>query len=248
MKTKNISRYIKAGLYEALFTLRTNILAIMGLTAFIIVYMPAIVYNMFHSESLAILSSEAKLQIVLPVISAGNILISLLVSIIISASIDRERVYRVFEYLIVNSIYTIDEFLLIKLLSATILGVIIVIPYATLMYAVINMLVSVSPSLLLWLIPSLIFSTVSFTLLMLLVSLILDIKHASLVRSLIIILIFLAMFNIARISQSHKAIIDLSTMISKIANPLYIVSLIVLIISIVLYYVFRGKIVELSLR
>lgn len=248
MKTSDVSKYVMIGLREALFVLRTNILVIAGLSAFIFIYTPLTIYNLIHSQSLAMLPNEAKLQIVLPIASINNILVSLLISVMVSTSIERERVYQVLEYLVAYSTHTVGEFLLIKLLSATALGIVIAIPYAVVTSMLINMLVGMGPSILVWLIPSLIFSVVSFTLLMLLISLILELKYANMVRTLAIILIFLTMSYIAKGVQSKQGVLSLSAITLKLVGPLYVVSAVVLVLSIALYSLYRDRIVELSLR
>ncbi|MEL9908006.1 MAG: hypothetical protein QXP97_01160 [Desulfurococcus sp.] len=245
MKLGNALRYAKIGLREAMFTLRTNIFMIAAMSVFVIIYFPVITYNMLNSESLALLPNEAKLEIILPSISINSLLVSLFISIIASAMIEEDRFTRVFEYLMAYSLYTAGGFLLIKMLTAIVIGFVVAVPYAIVAYIILNMVISVSPLLLIWLILSLLISIASLTLLIVLVTLVLEPKHASIMRYAILIVAMMALYNYAR--QSKQAL-DISTLASKIVGPLYIVSLIGLAAFIILYYIYRDRIVELALR
>ncbi len=248
MRIDDAFRYVKVGLYETIFTLKANAFTIIAFSIFVIIYMPLAVYNLIHSESLAILPDKARLQVALPIISINNILLSLLISIIVSTSIEQEKTSQILEYLLAYSPYSVGELLLIKLLSSLMLGVLNAIPYAILIYLIINMYINASLSLLLWLTLSIMLSVISFTFIMLLIALMLDVRYASIIRFLAILAVFFSLSFIMRGIQKEQAVLNLSIVTSRITGPLYIMSLIILVVSAILYYMYKDKIIELSMR
>ncbi|MEL9940673.1 MAG: hypothetical protein QW348_07595 [Ignisphaera sp.] len=249
MRLGKAREYAKMGLREALFTLKTNALSIALIIVLIIILFPLAIYNMLRSESLALLPNEAKLQMVLPIVSINNLVVALLVGVTAAAAIDQERLVRVFEYLVVYSPYTAGEFLFIKMLSAVVVGAVAVVPYVVATYIIINMFTSINLLLPILLILSLLISIASLTLLLSLVSLLLEPKLANLVRTVLLIAVTtVAPVTIYKSNQSIKDIQALSTLASNMAGPLYVVSLIGLIAFIILYYIYRDRIVELALR
>ena len=174
MRLGRAREYAKIGLRETLFTLKTNAVLMTLFIAYVAVYFPFAIYNMTRLEPLATLPNEYKLQMILPMLPFYNFVVALLVSVITPAVIDEERTRHVFEYLMTYSRYTVGEFLLVKMLSGVVVGVLAIVPYTVAVYVIVNMLASISLLLLLWMILLLLFSVASLTLILSLVTLVLE--------------------------------------------------------------------------
>ncbi len=248
MNPRSTTRYIRDGIQEALFTLKTNIFMIVAFTLFVIIYMPLAIDNIASADYLGNVASNVKLSFILPIIITYNILFALLISVIIASAIEQEKTNHVLEYLFIYSNYGIGEFLLIKLLSSLFLGLIIAIPYLLLLYFVISIYINISLYVILLIFISILFSTVSYTYIMVMIVLVLNPRYSTTIKFFIIILVYLLISVIARRMQSPESVLTLNVTLSKLVLPSYIVSAFVLVVSIIIYYIMKDKIVELSLR
>ncbi|MEB3861601.1 MAG: hypothetical protein GSR84_05190 [Desulfurococcales archaeon] len=240
--------YIRDSIHETIFMLKMNIYTIVFFSIFAIIYMPLAINNIFEADYYANTPNYIKLGIIIPIIITYNILFSLLISIIVASAIEQERAQHILEYLYVYSRYNINGFLAIKLLSSLLMGITITIPYILLVYTVINMHINIRINEVITIFLSILISVVSFTYIMLIIVLVLRPKYTSTVKFSLIILVYLAISLLARKIESPESLAKLNVTLTEIVLPTYIVSAVILIISIIVYHIMKDRIVELSLR
>ncbi len=248
MRGTRLAEYLWAGLQEARFTLRTNAFMIVAFSAFILLYAPLGVYNLLHSEALAMLPEEARLRVALPVITMNSILLSMLLGVIISSTIEQEKVGQVLEYLVAFSPYTVGEYLLIKLVSALVLGVLIIVPYTILVYLVLETSIAAGLGFLLRLLFSIMASAASFTLFFVQLMLMLSPRYTGVLKLLVIMLVFITLSLLMKNAGPGGDALGVSGSLSAISGPLNALSLGVLLVSIVLYLAYGDKIMERAVR
>jgi len=248
----SVIEFIKLGFREALFTMRDRGWIFLLLVAMVLVYPLIGTANYLNSEELKSIPTEARQQIfiqsMVPVMVILSFLAAVITGTVISSLISEEKTSGILEYFTAYTPYSGSKVLIVKLLSAVLVGAIICIIYVAGYTIGIAVIAGVWMDLR---IPLIIFATSLFTvvpisLLLTLSAFALEQKYNAIIGSAAPILIMMLITQISKgLSENPK---DVISMLSNTVTPIYIVLALLLAVAVAIYIALKDRIVELSLR